>query len=36
VLVCDQPVSPDIADGYHRVSLAYNIDPFLMVPLRMG
>ena len=25
-----------IADGYHRVSLAYNIDPFLMVPLRLG
>lgn len=26
----------DIADGYHRVSLAYNIDPFMMVPLRMA
>jgi hypothetical protein len=36
VLVCDQAASPDIADGYHRVSLAYNIDPFLMVPLRLG
>ncbi len=24
----------DIADGYHRVSLAYNIDPFSDVPLR--
>lgn len=28
--------SGDIADGYHRVSLAYNIDPFMTVPLRMG
>jgi hypothetical protein len=36
VLVCDQKPSADIADGYHRVSLAYNIDPFMMVPLRMG
>ena len=36
VLVLDQEPSPDIADGYHRVSLAYNIDPFLMVPLRIG
>jgi hypothetical protein len=26
----------DIADGYHRVSLAYCIDPFMMVPLRLG
>jgi hypothetical protein len=36
VLVCDQQVGPDIADGYHRVSLAYNIDPFMSVPLRLG
>jgi hypothetical protein len=36
VLVCDQKPSADIADGYHRVSLAYNIDPFMMVPLRLG
>jgi hypothetical protein len=36
VLVCDQEPAPDIADGYHRVSLAYNIDPFMTVPLRMG
>ena len=26
----------DIADGYHRVSLAYNIDPFADVPLRIA
>jgi hypothetical protein len=36
VLVCDQKPNSDIADGYHRVSLAYNIDPFMSVPLRMG
>jgi hypothetical protein len=36
VLVCDQKPGADIADGYHRVSLAYNIDPFIPVPLRMG
>jgi hypothetical protein len=36
VLVCDQKPGADIADGYHRVSLAYNIDPFMMVPLRLG
>ncbi|HEY2507463.1 MAG TPA: hypothetical protein VGI58_13195 [Streptosporangiaceae bacterium] len=36
VLVCDRKVGADIADGYHRVSLAYNVDPFAMVPLRLG
>ena len=36
VLVCDQEVGADIADGYHRVSLAYDIDPFMTVPLRLG
>ncbi|HXW43457.1 MAG TPA: hypothetical protein VEL03_01635 [Streptosporangiaceae bacterium] len=36
VLICDQKVGADIADGYHRVSLAYNIDPFMSVPLRLG
>jgi hypothetical protein len=36
VLVCDQKPHADIADGYHRVSLAYSIDPFMGVPLRMG
>ncbi len=36
VLVCDQKPGADIADGYHRVSLAYNIDPFISVPLRLG
>jgi len=36
VLVYDQDPGGDIADGYHRVSLAYNIDPFMDVPLKMG
>jgi hypothetical protein len=26
----------DIADGYHRVSLAYALDPFAAVPLRIA
>ena len=36
VLVCDQKPGADIADGYHRVSLAYSIDPFMAVPLKVG
>ena len=32
VLVADG----DIADGYHRVSLAYALDPFADVPLKLG
>jgi hypothetical protein len=36
VLVSDQKAGADIADGYHRVSLAYNLDPFMSVPLRLG
>jgi hypothetical protein len=36
VLVYDKDPGADIADGYHRVSLAYNIDPFMDVPLKMG
>jgi hypothetical protein len=26
----------DIADGYHRVSLAYRIDPYVEVPLKLA
>lgn len=26
----------DIADGYHRVSLVYALDPFADVPLKLG
>ena len=32
VLVTDA----DIADGYHRVSLAYALDPYADVPLKLG
>jgi hypothetical protein len=32
VLIADD----DIADGYHRVSLAYALDPFAAVPLKLG
>jgi hypothetical protein len=36
VLVVSTDVGGDIADGYHRVSLAYHLDPFGDVPLRIG
>jgi len=36
VLVVSHPGGADIADGYHRVSLAYNIDPFAPMPLRIA
>lgn len=26
----------DVADGYHRLSLAYALDPFAQVPLKLG
>ena len=26
----------DIADGYHRLSLAYALDPYSVVPLKLG
>lgn len=26
----------DIADGYHRVSLAYDLDPYAEIPLRLA
>ena len=26
----------DVADGYHRVSLAYALDPYADVPLKLG
>jgi hypothetical protein len=32
VLVADG----DIADGYHRVSLAYALDPYTDIPLKLG
>jgi len=36
VLVLSYPSGADIADGFHRVSLAYNIDPFAPMPLRIA
>ena len=36
VLVVSSGDGGDIAEGYHRVSLAYNLDPFGDVPLRIG
>ncbi len=36
VLVVSTGRGGDIADGYHRVSLAYHLDPFGDVPLRIG
>jgi hypothetical protein len=36
VLVVSSDDGGDIVDGYHRVSLAYHLDPFGDVPLRIG
>ncbi len=36
VLVVSFDDGADIADGYHRVSLAYALDPFGTVPLRLA
>lgn len=36
VLVISDGVSADIADGYHRVSLVYRIDPYGEVPLKLA
>ena len=36
VLVVSTSDGGDIADGYHRVSVAYHLDPFGDVPLRIG
>jgi len=36
VLVVSQHGAADVADGFHRVSLAYNIDPFAPMPLRIA
>ena len=41
-LLAGQKLSPilvaeaDIADGYHRLSLAYALDPYAVVPLKLG
>jgi hypothetical protein len=36
VLVLPGPDHADIADGYHRVSLVYRVDPYGVVPLRLA
>jgi hypothetical protein len=36
VLVIRDEAGADIADGYHRVSLVYRIDPYGVVPLKLG
>jgi hypothetical protein len=36
ILVVTLRDGADIADGYHRASLAYHLDPFGDVPLRIG
>jgi len=36
VLVGSLDDGAEIADGYHRVSLAYALDPFALVPLRIA
>ena len=36
VLVISDGTIADIADGYHRVSLVYRIDPYAVVPLKLA
>jgi hypothetical protein len=36
VLVVNTGGSGDIADGYHRVSLVYRLDPYGVVPLKLA
>jgi hypothetical protein len=36
VLVIRGEGGADIADGYHRVSLVYRIDPYAVVPLKLA
>lgn len=36
VLVIGGPGGTDIADGFHRVSLVYRIDPYAEVPLKLA
>jgi hypothetical protein len=35
VLVVSSGGRADIADGYHRVSMVYRLDPYAVVPLRL-
>ncbi len=36
VLVVSAELRADIADGYHRVSLVYRIDPYAEIPLKLA
>lgn len=36
VLVLNGKKTADIADGFHRVSLVYRLDPYSEVPLKLG
>jgi hypothetical protein len=36
VLVLSGKKGADIADGFHRVSLVYRLDPYAEVPLKLG
>lgn len=36
VLVINGEDGPDIADGYHRVSLVYRLDPYGVIPLKLA
>jgi hypothetical protein len=36
VLVLSGKKGADIADGFHRVSLVYRLDPYAVVPLKIG
>jgi hypothetical protein len=36
VLVVRDETGADIADGYHRVSLVYRVDPYGVVPLKLA
>jgi hypothetical protein len=36
VLVLSGKRGADIADGFHRVSLVYRLDPYTEVPLKLG
>ena len=36
VLIVSGETGADIADGYHRVSLVYRLDPYGEVPLKLA
>jgi hypothetical protein len=36
ILVLSGKKGSDIADGYHRASLVYRLDPFAVIPLKIG